>query len=314
MNQPADPLLPACDSLYVGTTPDDVARSCAARLLEDARARRRVVVLAVFGEGGGASVPALESRDAHVTTLRLPDARARHAFYSTWHALALERHPEDDRLLDALAERLADIAHTCRAREVHLPLGVGGHVDGRLANEAALRAFRSGDGRNVFLYEERPEAMVRGAVRVRLGHLGARLPPGAARAAEDTRLPALMMRAHVAPAARGVVAGWGGRLQAATVAARQWRASRSWHPQRGFGPRLQPVVVVPPPEALEEVRDLARVAGPGAVSRFAARVDALARGYARRLAGADHAERYWLLLPDREERGTVTEALDDVPA
>jgi hypothetical protein len=196
---------------------------------------------------------------------------------------------------------------------VYVPLGVGSHIDHRLSHEACLRGFQSGDGRNVFLYEERPESFVRGAVRVRLGQLGARLPPAAAQAADRARFAPFLWRFHLAPTLRGDLKGWPERLKTTGLAARQWRQGRAWHPQKGFGPRLQPVVHPTEPALLESVRAL-QAATSGSASRGSvARVARLSAAYARRLGAGEHAERFWLLLPAREEGGITTVADMDEP-
>ena len=125
----------------------------------------------------------------------------------------------------------------------------------------------------MFLYEERPEAFVRGAVRVRLGQVGARLPPAAAHAADRARLAPFLWRFHLAPALRGDLKGWPERLRSTGLAARQWRQGRAWHPQKGFGPRLQPVVHPTEPALFEGVRALqAALASSSASGARASRV------------------------------------------
>ena len=178
-----------CDSLYVSPHGDDVLLSCAARLLSELEAGLRVTVLTVFGARGalrhGGPDAAFDRLGVRHVRLGLPEASARQAAYGAFEALTGQSHPDDAGVTATAAEALGDAAHRSRARQVYVPLGVGGHVDHRLCHEAALHSFESGDGRNVFLYEDRPEAFVRGAVRMRLGHVGAQLPPGAVRAAED---------------------------------------------------------------------------------------------------------------------------------
>jgi hypothetical protein len=299
-----------CDSLYVSPHGDDVLLSCAARLLAEIEEGLRVTVVTVFG---AEAVPRYEAARAafdrlgvrHVA-LGLPDAAARPAGSSALEALAGLSHPEDAGVVAAATEALADIGHRSRARQVYVPLGVGGHVDHRLGHEAALRSFESGDGRNVFLYEDRPEAFVRGAVRMRLGHVGAQLPPGAVRAAEDTSLAAFLFRYHVGPSLRGDLTGWGQRARGARVAARLWRESRSWRPGKGFGPRLQPVIHPAASAALPAVRAL--VTESAASARAGERMAVLASRYARRLGASDHAERLWLLLPDHAGSGRSSSA------
>jgi hypothetical protein len=196
---------------------------------------------------------------------------------------------------------------------VYMPLGVGSHIDHRLAHEASLRGFQGGEGRNVFLYEERPEAFVRGAVRLRLGQVGARLPPAASHAADRARLAPFLWRFSLAPALRGDLKGWPDRLRSTGLAARQWRQGKAWHPQKGFGPRLQPVVQPTEPGLIDSARQLQSALAP--TSGAGKRVARLSAAYARRLGGGEHAERFWLLLPPREEGGiTVAEVDEPLPA
>jgi LmbE family N-acetylglucosaminyl deacetylase len=299
--------LDGCDSLYVSPHGDDVLLSCASRLLSELERGLRVAVVTVFGGPRHAAADAAFDRlGVRRFGLGLPEAPGRHASYAAFENLTAPSHPDDDGVTVAAADALADVGHRARARQVYIPLGVGGHVDHRLSTEAALRCFDSGEGRNVFLYEDRPEAFVRGAVRMRLGHLGAQLPPGAARAADDTSLAAFLLRFHVGPTLRGDLKGWGERARGARVAARSWREARSWRPGKGFGPRLHPVIHPAEAAALPAVRAL--VAESAASPRAAERMAALASRYARRLGATGHAERLWLLLPGQEGSGSSSSA------
>ena len=299
-----------CDSLYVSPHGDDVLLSCAARLLSDVAQGLRVTVATVFAAAGGkayfAADAAFDRLGVRRLRLELPEASRRQDSYAAFEALTDHGHPDDAGVLDVAAETLADLGHRSRARQIYIPLGVGSHVDHRLANEASLRAFESGDGRNVYLYEDRPEAFVRGAVRMRLGHVGAQLPPGAVRAAEDTSLAAFLLRYHVGPSLRGELKSWGERARGARVAARQWREARSWKPAKGWGPRLQPLVHPAEATMLYEVRGLVFEAA--ASARAAERMAVLSDRYARRLGGSEHAERLWLLLPDHAGSGRPSSA------
>jgi hypothetical protein len=93
--------------------------------------------------------------------------------------------------------------------------------------------------------------------------------------------------------------GWEQRLRGVRTAARQWRAGRAWNPQRAWGPRLQPVVHPTEPADLPGAMDLCSALGDAGLGSLASR-------YAARLAGGEHAERYWLLLPARETDGLET--------
>ena len=292
-----------CDSLYVSPHADDVLLSCPARILSEARRGLKLVVVTLFGEAGEwPKVGALEGASVQHVALRFPEARRRDVRYTSFREVTEGEVASDDPSLAEAAEVLTDLAHRTRASQVYVPLAVGSHLDHRIAHEASLRAFRSGDGRNVFLYEERPEALVRGAVRVRLGQVGARLPPAAVHAADPPRLGSFLWRVQVPPVVRGDLQGWPERLRSTGLAARQWRQGRAWQPQKGFGPRLQPIVQQTDADVLSELPVLGRTLGAAA---SAPKVVRLAGAYTRRLGGAVHAERLWLLLPDRAETGAT---------
>jgi len=300
-----------CDSLYVSPHGDDVLLSCSARLLSEVARGLRITVVTVFAAGGGkayfAADAAFDRLGVRRLSLGVPEASRRQGAYEAFEALIDHTHPDDADVIGVAAEALADLGHRSRARQIYVPLGVGGHVDHRLCHEASLRAFESGAGRNVYLYEDRPEAFVRGAVRMRLGHVGARLPPGAVRAAEDTSLAAFLLRYHVGPSLRGDMKGWGERARGARVAARLWREARSWRPGKGgFGPRLQPLIHAAEPAVLPDVRAL--VSETAASARAGERMVILAGRYAQRLGASDHAERLWLLLPDHAGSGSPSSA------
>ena len=300
--------LPVCDSVYVAPHAADLALSCAGRLVQEARTGLKLLVVTVFGPGlDGPFAPEhqAEERAARALVrlgvshfaLELPEARRRSDLYGTYTGLLEARDVGDEAWAGQAAEVLTEISHRTRAKQVYAPLAVGGHIDHQLAHEAARAAFAA-EGRNVLLYEDRPEALVAGAVRIRLAQIGARLPP-AADVAETAGALSYLMRFHVAPAYRGDVVGWEQRLRGVRTAARQWRAGRAWNPQRAWGPRLQPVVYPIEQADLDAVTELC-------AGLDASGLGPLANRYATRLSGSLHAERYWLLLPARETDGLET--------
>jgi LmbE family N-acetylglucosaminyl deacetylase len=299
--------LPACDSVYVGPHAHDLVLSCAGRLQHECRSGLKLLVVTLFGPGlDGPFGPEQRAEEAAARALvrlgaahfyvELPEARRRSPLYSTYQGLLEARDVGDDAWAGQAAEVLTEIGHRTRAKQVYAPLAVGGHIDHQLAHEAARAAF-PGEGRNVFLYEDRPEALVGGAVRIRLAQMGARLPP-AADVAERAGL-SYLLRFHLGPAFRGDLAGWQERLRGARTAARSWRAGRAWNSQRAWGPRLQPVVYATDPADAAAVADMCATLEDGGLGPLAHR-------YATRLAGGPHAERYWLLLPARETDGLET--------
>src|SRR5262249_3705353 len=173
------------------------------------------------------------------------------------------READDDELLPALAARLDEIGNRTRARHVFVPLAVGGHIDHRLAHEAALRVYRGGAERDGFLYEDQPYAFVPRALRIRLGQLGAWLPPAALPAARGASLLRFLFRYRLSPQASAHLRGLRERLRCTGLAAGQWRQARVWRPQKALGLRLQPVVqAVEPGDVVSAAT--ARPAGPAA--------------------------------------------------
>ena len=89
-----------------------------------------------------------------------------------------------------------------------------------------------------------------------------------------------------------------------------WSSAWSCH-EHGPVPPVQPVVQPTEPALVESVRQLQTALAP--TSGAAKRVARLSAAYARRLGGSEHAERFWLLLPPREEGGITTVADVDEP-
>jgi len=309
---PAEQLLEGrYDSLYVSVHPDDFVLSCAARLASEHARRARILVVSLIGGVNDESPAVLTARKAlavvggtHVSA-GVPEARMRNPYYSSFRARMYDRHADDETWAVRAAHLLAEIAERVRPRAVYAPLAVGGHVDHRLAHEAALAALEGRDGRNVYLYEDRPEAVVPGAVRIRLGQLGARLPPAASGVVEEVRLARFLMGYHLPGRYRGELRGVVERVRSFGPAARSWLDTRPWRPGKGLGLRIQPIVHRPADEERDCLRELLEaVALAGRPRAIARRLDGLAAAYARRLGGTS-AERYWLVLPQRDSEGRV---------
>jgi hypothetical protein len=282
--------LGAYDTVYVSPHAGDAAASCFERLTSEAGRGRKVLVVAVF------SSDAVVGCDADVLDLGLAAAPQRDASYRSLRGVLYRRVAADAEAIERAAWALNEVGHRTRARRVYVPLAAGGHTDHVAAHEAALRVFHGATGRDVFFYEDRPYALVPGAVRLRLGQVGVQLPPAAVRAARGPgaiRLALALLRApHVREHARGP----GERLACGLGALRAGLDARGWRPQRAFGPRVQPVI-----------HD---AAGPSAAPASADR-DALcgcsastvdwADAYTRALGVPPGSERYWLLLPSRAD-------------
>ena len=213
----------------------------------------------------------------------------------------------------AATRLLADAVPRIQPLHVYAPLGLGRSLDHQIAYEASLRAFASEAGRNLFLYEERPEAFVPGAVRTRLALLGVRLAPGAAKLAERAGILSHVWRSAENESLRGESPGWGARWRARLETWRRHRLAAPWNPLRALGPRLHPVVhradevaLARAQAAVEPLLPVDRKGRRRAAQRFHVRAALLAR----QLGGDPHAERLWLLLPSHDGLPEVQHPLE----
>ncbi len=289
---PAIQRLGPCDAVFVSAHEGEAALSCAARLDAERRRGRRALLLTLF------RAPEEEVEPGGVS-LGLADAATRDPGYGELTEAVYGRSASQDDSLAEATHLLDEVFRRTQARQIYLPLGVGGHVDHRITHEAGLKALPPQTGLDILLYEERPDALVPGAVRMRLGEMGARLPPGAVKVSREGGLARFLMRTQRLPYRRESWRGLSDRMALTRLAARAWWSARAWQPHKALGVRLQPLVQEA--ESLDAVRESARRfdARRGAPARALDRLLALSATYARRLGGRDWVERYWLLLPAR---------------
>jgi hypothetical protein len=288
------------DALFVAPRGEDALLSCPARILGEAERGRRALVLALF-EPRGPETDAerlARSLGAEYAAAGLPSVAQRRQVAAS--SPPPERSIEDDGVSIQAVRLLTLVASRTQAVQLFAPLGLSSSADHALAYEAAVRAFASEAGKNLFLYEERPEAFVPGAVRTRLALLGARLPPAAQRAPERGSLVRYLWAVNDPLRIRGSVVGLGDGLSRIGEARRRFGRARAWNPLRAFGPRLHPSVLVADEEARQQAGMIAEAllprdarGRPRAAERFAAGAERATR----RLGGLYHAERCWLYLP-----------------
>jgi LmbE family N-acetylglucosaminyl deacetylase len=301
------------DSLFIAPHGDDVALGCPARLRGEAERGRRVLVLALF-EPVGSDTPAAQAvRDlgAEYAAAGLPAARERARGGPL--PSAIERGADAEEVALEAARLLTETGPRTQAVHVYAPLGLGASIDHRLTYEAAVRAFATESGRNLFLYEERPEAFVPGAVRTRLALLGARLPPGAAKSAERAGLLRHLWRLNEPSRLRGDAEGIGTRLRALVAARRRLLQARPWNPLRAYGPRLQPIVHVADEETQARAQGVVEALLPKdgkGRPRAARQFNASALAATKKLGGIYHAERFWLFLPSGDGLPEVQHPLE----
>lgn len=152
--------------LFLSPHADDVVLSCPGAVL----AARRAILLTVFGDD-----PVRQAEDhaaaailgAEVVHAGLPEAPQRSARHRSLSGLLGARSAQ----LPGLVASLHDLVRALRPARVWAPLGVGGHVDHRLVYEAARTLSAP-----VWLYEDRPYALLEGAVAARWRQLGHDVP------------------------------------------------------------------------------------------------------------------------------------------
>lgn len=284
-------------SVYVSARDGEVALSCAGRIQWELVQGLSILVVTLFGPAGE---PAPAACDHLAPGLSLPSAQPDPLGPNV--AAAVETEAAREALQLEAVRILDDVIRRTRPRRLYVPLGLGAQPERRVAHEAALRTFQRGVERDILLYEERPDVFVSGSVRIRLGQMGARLPPAASRVAGEAGLARYLLRLHTVPQMREG-RGWTERMRWTRLATRQWLAARAWRPEKAFGPRLQPVLhradAASVAGVLQTVRVQASRAGAfeGAGDRFLTFVT----DYTRRLGAQGYVERLWLLLPERDE-------------
>ena len=156
---------------FVSPHLDDVALSCAGRLLDAVDRRQRVVVITMFSEGRSAERRkredrvALESVGADVEHLGLWDAPERLGIARDLRSLSLDARV-DGRDVASARERLSEALVRWTPGCVWFPLGVGEHIDHRVA-------FACHDiVESPRFYFDRPYAFVDALVQLRLAKLG----------------------------------------------------------------------------------------------------------------------------------------------
>jgi hypothetical protein len=294
--------LTAYDVVYVSAHAHDAAASCFERMASERGRGLRALLVTLFPTHG-----AVTGCDADVFDVGLEPAPQREAEYRSLAGVLYRRARADAEAIERSAWALNEVGHRTRAKRVYVPLAVGGHADHRIAHEAGLRVFHGDAGRDVYLYEDRPYALLPGAVRLRLAQIGVQLPPAAVGAARGPGALRLALALAGADHVREHCRGFGDRLACALWALEAGRQAKGWRPQRAFGPRLQPIVHdAPGPSSAPGRADRDALCGSAAATD-------LAGAYAHGLGVPPGSERYWLLLPSRAD-GVIEPATDDLEA
>ena len=300
--------LASYESLYISVSESDALLSCAGRIHAERVRGGKTLVVCLGGRPGSQTDDHREFDQALAilgTDLLFLDEPVSEGLPLS--KSLRDQGGDEQKLLRALEE----VRQKTLPRHVYLPLGVGGLLPHRVAHEVGLRVFTGITACDVFLYEERPAAFIPGTARLRLAQIGASLPPGAWQVRGALLLRTLwgLQRApYLAPLLRS----WSERVSAGFVVGRQWAVSRTWRPQKAFGPRLQPV--------FQEMSSSAREVPFVFKSRFRSlfgsrrRFGSALKGYTRSLGRGGEAERYWLVLPERLTAGVALSAIPESPA
>ncbi len=191
---------------------DDAVLSCGGLLAMAAERGEPTCVITVFSSGAEGERRRAEDQEAlailgaEAVHVGLLDAPERLGLARTHGALVEQAVVAPDDVAAVVAALSPALERMYGARIV-VPLGVGGHVDHLVVHEAFASTARHAE-----LYEDRPYALVPGAVRARLLELGLESPepaptPEALHAAFDA-LPHLRAFLPEAPADRARSLDW----------------------------------------------------------------------------------------------------------
>jgi LmbE family N-acetylglucosaminyl deacetylase len=295
--------LPRYDVLWLSPHPFDALLSGTARLLRGrAQGLRTLIVTAFGGERHADAIDAMVRLGADHLALDLETAQRRQRVYTSFARRTFGTHDSDATCHDTLRRLLEELGHRTKARDVYAPLGVGGNIDHRLLHEASARVFPVGPGQNVFLYEDRPYALVPGAVRVRLGQLAIRLPPASTDVGDWSWLGRHVWGFMHSSMVRANVHGLREWLRCLWCTTRAWQMARGWQPRKAFGLRLQPVIDPVDDGLARAAQETIGGLGPAMVRLIGNPSSQMraAAAYARRLRQTGQIERYWLRLPSLE--------------
>jgi hypothetical protein len=183
--------------LYLSPHLDDAVLSCAGHILHERDQGRRVLAATLFSAGGDDASSqrlyqarrdedhrALSLLGAECLHLGLRDAPFRDPYYRSFQSLLLGTHTRDVADEDEAASVLLALWRQVQPARLYCPLGVGTHIDHRLTFRAAQRLPAE-----LIYYEDRPYALIREQVAMRLAELGVRPSQ-----ADDTAPPPLAER------------------------------------------------------------------------------------------------------------------------
>lgn len=276
------------DSLYLSPHLDDVAISCAGRILKERAGGKRVWVVSIFTAGAPDEARrkeedrrAMARLGVDFEWLDLPDAPWRNPFYRSFRSIVFGEHPNDRGFLSGRVRPAVEkLVRRAAPSRIYVPLAVGTHIDHRLTFEAG----RSLGG--VVFYEDRPYAFLEGSVRMRLAELDARVARPPRRTSPERLRSSLDRTAYVR-------AYLGRRERGPCVSAflRRLRQSASWE-GRGDGLALRSEWVRCDRRGLGRVR--------AAVNEYTSQIEDLLGEDSLMWIGS--AERYWILLDKGDRR------------
>lgn len=153
--------------LYISPHLDDVVFSCAAHIEKSRKEGNPVVVASLFTEGDHTDrkledLAALKMLDADCRWLGYLDAPFRNDYYNSFERIIFGDAKED-------APNISELVDAIQPHLIVAPLGVGNHIDHRMAFESVKRVKSS---LPIIYYEDQPYASVIGATELRLNQLG----------------------------------------------------------------------------------------------------------------------------------------------
>src|SRR6516165_8880252 len=134
------------DLLFISPHLDDVVLSCSGLIINERLAGKKILVATIFSKGDDTAErkrdyekryledrAAMEFLGSEYKWLDFPDAPVRNRIYDSFIGRHLETVPSDFELVKEISARLVELWEETRPENIFFPLGVGSHIDHRLA-------------------------------------------------------------------------------------------------------------------------------------------------------------------------------------
>lgn len=296
------------DLLFISPHLDDVVFSCSGLIINERLARKKILVATIFSKGDDTAerrrdyerryaedTKAMELLGLEYRWLDFPDAPVRSQIYDSFIGKHLETLPADSELLNEISSRLVELWEETRPETTYFPLGVGSHIDHRLAFACASALPK---GARVVFYEDRPYVFLDYSINFRFSEIGALVKaeslPEAVQADRRDCLHSFLRSFDQVHAFRDYPSRGKERFIAFRRMARAFIEARPSNE-----PEFRPIMLV----QTDRISQITHAAS-AYKSQFAGMFGSVELflkenlAYALRLGANTYAERYWAISPD----------------